>query len=256
MTSTADANTGAPDRPLICLPTYNEKDNLARMVETIRTATAGLSRGGRPFTILILDDNSPDGTGKIADDLAAKHPGEVLVEHRPGKAGLGRAYIAGFKRAMAEGFDPVFEMDCDFSHPAEALPRMLELVQTHDLALGCRYMKGGATPDWPPRRRALSVFANMYANLATGHRVRDLTGGFKCFRAHTLRAVPWDEITSEGYGFQVEVTDRVLRAGLKIVETPIVFRDRTAGVSKISKHIIYEALWLVFRMLIGRVGMR
>jgi len=194
--------------------------------------------------ILIVDDNSPDGTGRIADRLAAGSDA-VSVLHRPRKEGLGPAYIAGFRRALAEGAGHVVEMDSDFSHDPAYLPRLLEAGQRADLVLGSRYVDGGGVSDWSALRQAISRGGSAYARLVLGVEVRDLTGGFKCFRREVLEAIDLDTIQSRGYAFQVEMTYRAIQRGFSVVEVPIVFRDRRAGTSKMDRSIVAEAIWRV-----------
>jgi dolichol-phosphate mannosyltransferase len=227
--------------PWLLLPTYNEAENVAAMVAAVR---AKLPAGAR---ILIIDDASPDGTGAIADRLAAEDPG-VEVLHRPEKEGIGPAYLAGFRRALAGGADLILEMDCDFSHDPAYLPRLLEAARRADLVIGSRYVAGGGISDWGPLRRAISRGGSAYARLVLGVEVHDLTGGFKCFRREVLEAIDLDAIEARGYAFQIEMTYRALRAGFKVVEVPIVFRDRRAGNSKMDRSIIAEAALQVPRM--------
>lgn len=222
----------------LVLPTYNEAANLAAVVEAARS---NLPDGAH---ILVVDDNSPDGTGEIADRLAAADPAlEVL--HRPAKEGLGPAYIAGFRHALAAGADFLLEMDSDFSHDPADLPRLLAAAQTADLVIGSRYVPGGGVADWGPVRRAISRGGSLYAHWVLGLGVEDLTGGFKCFRRQTLEAIDLDAISAKGYAFQVEMTYRAVNNGATVREVPIVFRDRRAGVSKMSGTIVLEAAWQV-----------
>ena len=226
--------------PWVILPTYDEAGNVAPMVAAVRAAL-----GAEGVRILVVDDASPDGTGAIADRLAAAHD-DVTVLHRPGKAGLGQAYVAGFAHALEHGAGYVFEMDCDFSHDPGYLPVLLERARGGaDLVLGSRYVPGGGVENWGAVRRILSWGGSRYARTVLGVDVRDLTGGFKCFRASTLRAVDFAGVRSQGYAFQVELTWRVLRAGLRVEEVPIVFRERRQGASKMTGRIALEAAWLV-----------
>jgi dolichol-phosphate mannosyltransferase len=220
------------------LPTYNEADNLEPLVEA---ALANLPADAR---VLVVDDNSPDGTGEIADRLAA---GEERVEvlHRPRKEGLGPAYLAGFRRALSGGAGFVLEMDSDFSHDPADLPRLLAAAETADLAIGSRYVAGGEVENWTPVRKAISRGGSTYARFILGLPVQDLTGGFKCFRREVLETIPLGEIGSRGYAFQVEMTYRAAKAGFKIAEVPICFRERRAGTSKMSGKIVAEAAWKV-----------
>ena len=207
----------------------------------MRAARAQLPASAR---ILIVDDNSPDGTGEIADGLAADLP-NVAVLHRPRKEGLGPAYIAGFRRALDEGAGLVLEMDSDFSHDPASLPALLSAAEGADLVIGSRYVPGGGTSDWGLLRRAISRGGSAYARLVLGLQVRDLTGGFKCFRREVLEAIDLDSIGSKGYAFQVEMTYRAIRRGFRAVEVPIVFRDRQVGSSKMGRAIVAEAIWRV-----------
>ena len=238
-------------RATVCLPTYNELENLEAMV----TALCEVLREGD--AILVIDDNSPDGTGELADRLAAERP-YVGVLHRTVKEGLGPAYIAGFRRALADGAELVLEMDCDFSHSPGDVPRLIEAAEEGaDLVLGSRYVPGGAIPNWGVVRRLISLGGNIYAQVMLQSRLRDLTGGFKCFRAPVLETIDLAAIGSKGYAFQIETTYRVLRAGFKVVEVPISFTDREQGHSKMSRSIVAEAIWKVpllrLRALAGRL---
>jgi dolichol-phosphate mannosyltransferase len=219
----------------VCLPTYNERENVERMVRAL------VARGVR---VLVVDDNSPDGTGAIADRLAAELDG-VSVLHRERKEGLGPAYIAGFRRALADGADRVLEMDCDFSHDPGDVPRLIAATESADVALGSRYVRGGRVANWGLVRRFVSRFGSLYAQLLLQLPVRDLTGGFKCYRREVLEALPLDEIHSKGYAFQIETTYRALRGGFRVVEVPICFTDRVEGGSKMSNAIVAEAIWKV-----------
>jgi dolichol-phosphate mannosyltransferase len=220
----------------LVLPTYNEAENVEPLVEAAR---AKLPPGAR---VLIVDDSSPDGTGRIADRLAERHE-NVGVLHRPRKEGLGPAYIAGFREALAGGAGLIVEMDADFSHDPAYLPRLLEAAGRADLVLGSRYVDGGAVSDWGPLRRAVSRSGSAYARLVLGVPVRDLTGGFKCFRREVLEAIDLDAISTRGYAFQVEMTYRAIRGGFRVVEVPIVFRERRVGTSKMDLGIVAEAVW-------------
>ncbi len=220
----------------LVLPTYNEAENLEPLVEAAR---AKLPPGAR---VLIVDDGSPDGTGTIADRLAAEHE-NVGVLHRPRKEGLGPAYIAGFREALAGGAGLVLEMDADFSHDPAYLPRLLEEAKRADVVLGSRYVPGGGVSDWGPLRRGVSRGGSTYARLVLGVDVRDLTGGFKCFRREVLEAIDLDAISTRGYAFQVEVTYRAIRLGFEVAEVPIVFRERRVGSSKMDLKIVAEAVW-------------
>jgi dolichol-phosphate mannosyltransferase len=223
----------------LILPTYNEAENVGPIV---RAARANLRPGDR---ILIVDDNSPDGTGAIADELAHELTG-VEVLHRPGKQGLGRAYLAGFAHALNAGAELVLEMDADFSHDPADLPRLIDAAeQGADLVLGSRYVPGGNVTDWGLPRKLLSRGGSWYARVVLGVKVRDLTGGFKCFRRSVLEALDLDAVHADGYGFQIELTYRTIKAGFRVVELPIVFRDRRVGESKMNARIALEAVWKV-----------
>jgi dolichol-phosphate mannosyltransferase len=222
----------------LVLPTFNEAENLEAFVAAARDH---LPASGR---ILIVDDNSPDGTGEIADRLAGEHEA-VEVLHRPLKAGLGPAYIAGFRQALAAGADLILEMDADFSHDPAYLPRLLDAARRADLVIGSRYVPGGAVTEWGPLRRVISRGGSAYARFVLGVGIRDLTGGFKCFRREVLEAIDLGSIHSRGYAFQVETTYRAIKAGFRVVEVPITFRERRIGASKMSRGIIAEAIWRV-----------
>ncbi len=235
----------APGPVWLVLPTYNEADNIEAFTEAVQAKLPASAR------ILIVDDNSPDGTGEIADRLAAESEA-IEVLHRPHKEGLGPAYIAGFRQALAAGAGRVLEMDSDFSHDPAYLPRLLEAGEKADLAIGSRYVPGGGVSDWSGLRRAISRGGSSYARLVLGVRVRDLTGGFKCFRREVLEAIDLDSIHSRGYAFQVEMTYRTIERGFEVVEVPIVFRERRAGASKMDRSIVLEAVWRVPFLRIGK----
>lgn len=222
----------------LVLPTYNEADNLEPLVAA---ALANLPADAR---ILVVDDSSPDGTGELADRLAAREQ-RVEVLHRPRKEGLGPAYIAGFRRALAAEAAFVLEMDCDFSHDPADLPRLLAAAADADLVIGSRYVEGGRVENWTTLRKGISRGGSAYARLALGIPVQDLTGGFKCFRRGVLEAIPLDSVSSRGYAFQVELTYRAAEAGFRIAEIPIAFHERRAGASKMSGKIVAEAAWRV-----------
>ena len=222
----------------VCLPTYNERENLEAMVRALGEV---LPEGGR---VLVIDDSSPDGTGELADRLAGELS-YVEVLHRAHKEGLGRAYIAGFRRALADGAELVLEMDCDFSHDPSDVPRLAAAATSADVALGSRYVAGGSVGNWGWGRRLVSSAGSLYARLLLGLPVRDPTGGFKCYRRAVLETIDLDAIRSRGYAFQIETTYRALRAGFSVVEIPIAFVDRTVGSSKMSGPIIAEAVWKV-----------
>ncbi len=227
-------------KALVVVPTYNERDNLPNLVQRV------MAQPGRP-ELLVVDDNSPDGTGKLADELAANNP-LLHVLHRPEKSGLGRAYIAGFKWALERDFEFILEMDGDFSHNPDDIPRFIQAAQEADLVLGSRYCNGIRVINWPLRRLVLSMGAGHYVRLITGLPFSDPTGGFKCFRRRTLQSLGLDAIRSNGYSFQVEMTHRVWRQGMKVAEVPIIFTDRFQGTSKMSGKIVREALWMVWRL--------
>ena len=231
----------------VCLPTYNERENVERMVRTLH---------GLGVSVLVIDDGSPDGTGDIADSLAEELEG-VSVLHRAHKEGLGPAYLAGFQRALADGADLILEMDCDFSHDPADVPRLLAAAQEADLVLASRYVAGGGTRNWGFVRRFISRGGSLYAQILLGLRIHDLTGGFKCYRRTVLETIDLDAISSRGYAFQIETTYRALRAGFRVVEVPITFVDRERGGSKMSRGIVLEGFWKVpvlrLRALAGRL---
>jgi dolichol-phosphate mannosyltransferase len=220
---------------VVCLPTYNERENLEPMLRAL---------GGKSVHVLVIDDSSPDGTGELADRLADELD-YVSVLHRPEKEGLGPAYIAGFRHALAEGAELVLEMDCDFSHDPADVPRLVAAADDADLVLGSRYVDGGGVRNWGIVRRVISAGGSWYARVLLGARVRDLTGGFKCYRRRVLETIDLDAVHSKGYAFQIETTYRALRAGFRVVEVPITFVDREDGVSKMSRTIVAEAIWKV-----------
>lgn len=230
----------------LVLPTYNEKENLESVVAAISKQLEQAAPDS--WNILVVDDNSPDGTGAIADRLSVASEGRVRVLHRAGKEGLGRAYVAGFKHALAQGAQKVVQMDADFSHDPADIPRLLEASQTADVVIGSRYVSGGVVLDWGTTRRVLSRGGCRYASTILGAEVSDLTGGFKCLKASALEAINLETVKAEGYVFQIEVTYRAMLLGLKIVEVPIVFRDRLAGTSKMSSRIAIEAMWSVLSL--------
>ena len=227
---------------VVLLPTYNERDNLPHIVPAILQAA--------PVDVIVLDDNSPDGTGALADTLAAQNP-RVRVLHRPRKAGLGRAYIAGMRQALADGYDLILEMDADFSHPPEMLPVLLAAAERADVVLGSRNIPGGGTRGWPLYRRMISRGGSFYARSILGVSVQDLTGGFKCYRREVLLRLELETLQSNGYGFQIETTYRALRAGFRVVEVPFVFVERASGVSKMSRGIVLEAVAMCPRLRLG-----
>ncbi len=234
------------DRVTVVLPTYNERENLSDIAAAITT---------HGYRLLVVDDSSPDGTGEIADEMARANPA-ISVLHREKKEGLGPAYRAGFDRALADGAETVIEMDADFSHDPADLPRLVEAVeQGADLAIGSRYVPGGSTPDWPWSRRFISKGGNLYARIMLGIPTRDATAGFRAFRAEALRVLSYENAEASGYGFQVEMAMRAHGAGMKVVEVPISFKDRTRGTSKMGTGIVLEAMGLVtvwgFKRLFG-----
>ncbi len=221
---------------VVCLPTYNERENLEPMLRAL---------GDKGVRVLVVDDSSPDGTGELADRLAQELE-YVDVLHRERKDGLGPAYLAGFRHALAAGAELVLEMDCDFSHDPADVPRLVAAAEEGaDVVLGSRYVKGGAVRNWGALRRFISSGGSLYARILLGANVRDLTGGFKCYRRRVLEAIDLDAIHSKGYAFQIETTYRALRAGFRVVEIPITFADREVGGSKMSKTIVIEAVWKV-----------
>jgi dolichol-phosphate mannosyltransferase len=235
---------------LVIVPTYNERENVARIIEAVMAQDPRLH-------VLIVDDGSPDGTGAIVDEVAARNP-RVHALHRAKKMGLGTAYLAGFKWALEREYSLVFEMDADFSHDPGHLTEFLRAIENADVVLGSRYRNGKVTVvNWPMTRLMLSYAANVYARMVTGLQLYDATGGFKCFRRAVLKAIDLDDVRSNGYAFQIEVSFRAWKKGFRIVEIPIVFTDRTEGESKMSKRIVREAIWMVWRLrwwsITGRV---
>jgi dolichol-phosphate mannosyltransferase len=228
------------NKTLVVVPTYNERENLPALAQRLHALPV-------PVDLLVVDDNSPDGTGKLADELAAKQP-FIHVLHRKEKSGLGRAYIAGFKWAMERSYEFVFELDGDFSHNPDDIPMFLEAARNADLVLGSRYMNGIRIINWPLSRLMLSKCAAKYVQVITGMKISDPTGGYKCFTRRALEAIKLNEINSNGYSFQIEMTHRLWRQGMKIVEVPIIFTERAQGHSKMSGHIIREALFMVWRL--------
>src|SRR5213594_1826412 len=227
-------------KTLVIVPTYNERDNLPALVTRVMAQPASVE-------MLVVDDNSPDGTGKLADEIAGKNPA-VHVLHRKEKNGLGRAYLAGFQWALARDYEFIFEMDGDFSHNPDDIPAFLNAAQDADLVLGSRYRNGIRVINWPLRRLMLSMGAAKYVQIITGMPITDPTGGFKCFRRKTLMALNLDEIRSNGYSFQIELTHKIWRQGMRVAETPIIFTDRFLGSSKMSRKIVWEALFMVWRV--------
>jgi dolichol-phosphate mannosyltransferase len=238
------------DRALVIVPTYNERFNVARLIPSILAQDPSLE-------VLVVDDASPDGTGAIVDGIAANNS-RVHVIHRAGKLGLGTAYIAGFRWALERKYDLIFEMDADFSHNPERLPEFLDAIKDADLVLGSRYQEGHVNVvNWPMSRLFLSYGANIYARAVTGLPVFDATGGFKCFRRNVLESIDLTSVKSNGYAFQIEMSFRAWKLGYRLVEIPIIFVDRTEGHSKMSKKIVREAVWMVWRLrwwgLTGRI---
>jgi dolichol-phosphate mannosyltransferase len=225
-------------RAVICLPTYNERENLQ---PTVRALGGVLEEGDR---VLVIDDDSPDGPGRVADRLAGELPW-VDVLHRPEKEGLGPAYLAGFRHALEGDVQLVLEMDCDRSHDPADVPRLRAAAENADLVLGSRYVEGGAIRNWGFVRRAVSALGSLYARLVLGVPVRDLTGGFKCYRRSVLETIDLEAVRSRGYAFQIETTYRAIRAGFRVVEVPVTFVDREVGGSKMSRAIVLEAIWKV-----------
>ncbi len=225
-------------RTYVCLPTYNERENLEPMVRAL------LERLGPDDRVLVIDDSSPDGTGELADRLADEHE-RVEVLHRPEKDGLGPAYLAGFDHALADGAELILEMDCDFSHDPDDVPRLIAAATDADLVLGSRYVSGGRIENWGLARRFVSRAGSCYAQTLLWAPVKDLTGGFKCYRREVLERIDLGSVSSRGYAFQIETTYRALRAGFRVVELPITFADREAGNSKMSGPIVLEAIWRV-----------
>ena len=240
-------------RVWLTIPTYNERGNVERIVRGVLEQLESVVPG--EHRVLIIDDASPDGTGEVADALAAERPA-VEVLHRPEKQGIGRAYLAGFEYALARGAELVLVMDADYSHDPAHLPMMLSAAEHSDLVLGSRYVPGGRISDWPPLRRVLSRAGSLYARLLLGVRIRDLTGGYRCIRREVLEEVELRTLRAQGYVFNIELTFRALRAGFRVTEVPIHFRDRSVGESKISLAIAVEALWLVPVLRFPKLGRR
>jgi dolichol-phosphate mannosyltransferase len=236
-------------RTLVVIPTYNEADNIARLIPRVLEQDPSIE-------VLVVDDSSPDGTGTLVRGMQQGQPRVHLVE-REGKLGLGTAYVAGFRFALARGYDFVFEMDADFSHNPKEIPRFLERIREHDLVIGSRYANGIRVLNWPMQRLLLSYSANVYTRLITGLPLSDATAGFKCFRKEVLQAIDLDRIRSNGYAFQIEMCYKAWKKGFRLVETPIVFLDRRSGASKMSKAIIYEAFFMLWKLrlhgLLGRL---
>ena len=236
-----------PSKVLIIIPTYNESENVRRLAQEIFSYQ-------KEVHILFVDDNSPDGTSAIIKDIQ-KESNHIHLLERPGKLGLGTAYLVGFKYALGKGYDFIFEMDADFSHDPKEIPNFLKAIEENDLVLGSRYIRGVNVINWPMRRLLLSFLANKYSRIATGLPINDATGGFKCFRREVLETIDLKRIKSNGYAFQIEVSFKAWRNGFRIKEIPIIFVDRQAGVSKISKSIMWEAIFLVWKLrLLSIIG--
>ncbi|MDB6108611.1 MAG: hypothetical protein JWR69_361 [Pedosphaera sp.] len=229
------------NKTLVIVPTYNERENLPTLAERLLKLPI-------PVDLLVVDDNSPDGTGKLADELAAKHP-SIHVLHRTKKEGLGRAYCAGFAWAIEHGYEFIMEMDGDFSHNPDDIPMFIEAAKDADLVLGSRYLNGIRVINWPLGRLMLSTGAAQYVKIITGMPFTDPTGGFKCFRRRALESIDLNAVQSNGYSFQIELTHKIWRQGMKVAEVPIIFTDRFQGHSKMNRGIVFEALWMVWRLL-------
>ncbi len=238
-----DCGLGVRLKVVAVIPTYNERDNIGRLIEQVLAQNEGLE-------VLVVDDNSPDGTGTLVAQLASVNP-RVHVLHRPGKMGLGSAYRDGFKVALDQGADFIVEMDADFSHDPAVLPRFLEKMGDYDLLIGSRYLNGISVVNWPLRRLMLSYFANVYTRLVTGLRIQDCTSGFKCFRRRVIESIELDRIRSDGYSFQIEMNYRCVEMGFRVGEIPIIFIDRHSGSSKMSKRIVREAVVMVWKLKLG-----
>ncbi|MEE4311446.1 MAG: polyprenol monophosphomannose synthase [candidate division KSB1 bacterium] len=228
-------------RSLVVIPTYNEIENIEKLIDQIRF------QGIKGLDILIVDDNSPDGTARVVEEISRQESNVYLLK-RPGKMGLGTAYVTGFKYAIQHNYDYVFEMDADFSHDPDEIPNFLEKMARHDLVIGSRYNVGVNVINWPLSRLILSLGANLYTRLITGLPVKDCTGGFKCFRIEVLKSIDLDGINSDGYSFQIEMNFKAWKSGFSLYEIPIIFTDRVAGSSKMSKKIIREAIWMVWKL--------
>ena len=233
-----DRKINGENKALIIFPTYNERENIEKIVHAVLPLDPRIN-------VLIVDDNSPDGTGEIADRMSAENE-RVNVLHRTAKEGLGRAYIAGFKWALERQFDYIFEMDADFSHSPQYLRDFLREIEEYDLVIGSRYISGVNVINWPMGRLLLSYYANVYTRIVTGLPLRDGTGGFKCFRRKVLETIDLDAVRSNGYAFQIELSMRAWKKGFRLKEIPIIFTDRVHGTSKMSKRIVREAIWMVW----------
>ncbi len=235
-------------KPLIIIPTYNELENIQRLIPKLMALDTAIR-------VLVVDDNSPDGTGKLVDDMARKND-RVSVLHRPAKLGLGSAYVAGFKYAVKQDVDCVFEMDADFSHDPAMVPEFIEQIKSCDVVIGSRYISGINVVNWPMSRLLLSYFANFYTRLVTGMTIRDATSGYKCFRREVLESINLDDVRSDGYAFQIEMNFRCWRKGYRLKEIPIIFVDRRSGTSKLSQGVINEAVWIVWWLRIQGIFRR
>jgi len=233
-------DTNKKCKALVVIPTYNEIENIPKIIPEILSQDEAIE-------VLIVDDNSPDGTANLVKDMQKEDSRIHLIE-RPAKLGLGTAYVAGFKYALKNGYDYVFEMDADFSHDPKALPILLEKAREYDLVIGSRYVSGVNVVNWPMGRLLLSYFANLYTRLVTGMPIRDATAGFKCYKRRVIESLELDSIRSNGYSFQIETNFKAWKKGFRICEVPIVFVDRRAGISKMSKKIVYEAAWMVWKL--------
>lgn len=246
-----DDEAPRPERALVIVPTYNEADNVGELIP----AVLELATGSVELHVLVVDDGSPDRTAGVVRQIAEERGPRVHLIERPRKMGLGTAYVAGFRYALEHGFDFVFEMDADFSHSPDALPEFLEAIRNQDVVLGSRYLTGVTVVNWPLQRLILSYGANTYTRWITGMPFKDATGGFKCFRREALAALDLDSIRSDGYGFQIEVTYILWKKGFRIGEIPIVFQERRVGISKMSRRIVWEAAWMVWRLrIMGLLG--
>ena len=235
-------------KSLIIVPTYNELENIRRLLPELMALDPDIR-------VLVVDDNSPDGTGKLADEMAAENE-RITVLHRPKKLGLGSAYVAGFKYAIQQDVDCVFEMDADFSHDPAMIPKFIEEIASCDVVIGSRYISGINVVNWPMSRLLLSYFANIYTRVVTGMTIRDTTSGFKCFRREVLEHIDLDRVRSDGYAFQIEMNFRCWRKGYRVREIPIIFVDRRSGTSKLSQGVINEAVWIVWWLRLQRMFRR